>query len=155
MHSKNFRQTLKTLEQTFISLLIIFYEICTKYFNRQIIMATITIEGMQFFSYHGHFEEESVIGTKFLLDLYLETDTSKAEQTDELDDTVNYLAVYQVVKEHMNQKSYLIEHVARRILDAVMEHFPEIESAKLKFRKLNPPLGGQMDSVSITLNASR
>jgi len=118
-------------------------------------MATIAIEGMQFFSYHGHFEEESIIGTKFLLDLYLETDTSKAEKTDELNDTVNYLSVYNLVKEQMQQSSYLIEHVARRILDSVMEHFSEIESAKLKFRKLNPPLGGQMDSVSITLEAQR
>jgi len=118
-------------------------------------MATIAIEGMQFFSYHGHFEEESVIGTKFLLDLYLETDTKKAEQTDELEDTVNYLAVYNVIKEQMQQSSYLIEHVARRILDTVMEQFPEVEQAKLKFQKLNPPLGGQMDSVSITLEAHR
>jgi dihydroneopterin aldolase len=118
-------------------------------------MATIAIEGMQFFSYHGHFEEESIIGTKFLLDLYLETDTSKAEQSDKLEDTVNYLAVYLVVKKQMQQKSYLIEHVARRILDAVMLEFPEVEKAELKFRKLNPPLGGQMDSVSIRLTATR
>jgi len=72
-----------------------------------------------------------------------------------LEDTVNYLAVYLVVKEQMQQSSYLIEHVARRILDAVMEQFAEVEQAKLKFRKLNPPLGGQMDSVSITLEAQR
>ena len=118
-------------------------------------MATIAIEGMQFFSYHGHFEEESVIGTKFLLDLFIHTDTSAAEKSDDLDDTVNYLEVYNVVKQQMQQKSYLIEHVARRILDAVMEHFPEITKAELKFRKLNPPLGGQMDSVSIYLETER
>ncbi len=119
------------------------------------IMATIAIEGMQFFSYHGHFEEESVIGTKFLLDLYIHTDTSSAEKSDNLEDTVNYLEVYNVVKTQMQQKSYLIEHVARRILDAIMERFSEIEKAELKFRKLNPPLGGQMDSVSIYLEATR
>ena len=118
-------------------------------------MATIAIEGMQFFSYHGHFEEESVIGTKFLLDLYFETDTTKAEQSDSLEDTVNYLEVYNVVKQQMKQSSYLIEHVARRILDALMLEFQTIESAKIKFRKLNPPLGGQMDSVNITLSSKR
>jgi len=118
-------------------------------------MSTIAIEGMEFYSYHGHFEEEAVIGTKFNLDLYLETDTSKAELSDNLDDTVNYLAVYQVVKEQMDNSSYLIEHVARRILDEVMKAFPTIEFAELKFRKMNPPLGGQMESVSITLQAGR
>ncbi len=118
-------------------------------------MSTIAIEGMEFYSYHGHFEEEAVIGTKFNLDLYIETDTQKAEKTDNLNDTVNYLAVYQVVKKEMEKPSYLIEHVARRILDAVMDAFASIESIELKFRKMNPPLGGQMESVSITLSAFR
>ena len=118
-------------------------------------MSTIAIEGMEFYSYHGHFEEESVIGTKFNLDLYIETDTQKAEKSDNLNETVNYLAVYQVVKKEMEKPSYLIEHVARRILDSVIESFPTIESAEIKFRKMNPPLGGQMESVSITLSAIR
>ena len=118
-------------------------------------MSTIAIEGMEFYSYHGHFEEESVIGTKFKLDLYIETDTSTAESSDNLSDTVNYLAVYQIIKEQMKKPSYLIEHVARRILNAVMDNFPTIMSAEIKFRKMNPPLGGQMDSVSISLSATR
>ena len=118
-------------------------------------MSTIAIEGMEFYSYHGHFEEEAVIGTKFNLDLYLETDTEKAEKSDNLEDTVNYLAVYNIVKTEMETSSYLIEHVARRILDAVMKEFTSIDIAELKFRKLNPPLGGQMESVSITLNSIR
>ncbi len=118
-------------------------------------MATIAIEGMEFYSYHGHFEEESVIGTKFNLDLYIETDTTKAEKSDKLDDTVNYLAVYQTVKKEMETSSYLIEHVARRILDQLLSEFPSIDFAEIKFRKMNPPLGGQMESVSITLSAER
>ncbi len=118
-------------------------------------MGTIAIEGMEFYSYHGHFEEESVIGTKFIIDLYLETDTSKAEQSDRLQDTVNYLDVYQCVKDQMKTSSYLIEHVARRILDALLLQFSAIEAVEIKLRKLNPPLGGQMESVSITLDAQR
>ncbi len=118
-------------------------------------MSTIAIEGMEFYSYHGHFEEESVIGTKFNLDLYIETDTEIAEKSDNLNDTVNYLAVYQVVKKEMENPSYLIEHVARRILDSVMSSFTTIESAEIKFRKMNPPLGGQIESVSVTLSAVR
>lgn len=118
-------------------------------------MATIAIEGMEFYSYHGHFEEEAVIGTKFNLDLYLETDTEEAEKTDNLEHTVNYLEVYLCVKEQMETSSYLIEHVARRVLDAIMEKFQDIDSAELKFRKMNPPLGGQMESVSIVLSAVR
>lgn len=115
-------------------------------------MAEIAIEGMEFFSYHGHFVEESVIGTRFVVDLYLETDTSASEISDNLNDTVNYLEVYQVVKSEMKNSSYLIEHVARRIMNSVKSKYPQIDNLKIKLRKMNPPLGGQIESVSIVLN---
>lgn len=115
-------------------------------------MSTISIEGMEFFAYHGCFKEEQVIGTKFSIDLFMEVDTKKAEQTDQLEDTVNYQAVYLVVKKEMENKSNLLEHVGRRVLESIRLAFPQIESAKLKIRKLNPPLGGKMDFVSLELD---
>ncbi len=118
-------------------------------------MSTIAIEGMEFFSYHGHFEEEMVIGTHFVLDLCFETDTSKAEKSDNLEDTVNYLSVYLTVKKQMEKSSLLIENVARRIVDALFEEFEAIDSIKLKFKKVNPPLGGKMDGVSVVLEEKR
>ncbi|MBN2745418.1 MAG: dihydroneopterin aldolase [Bacteroidales bacterium] len=114
-------------------------------------MAEIAIEGMEFFSYHGHFEEESVIGTRFIVDLFIETDTTNAENSDKLSETVNYLSVYQLIKHEMKSPSHLIEHVARRILDKVKQTYPQIDYARIKLRKMNPPLGGQIKSVSITL----
>ena len=81
-------------------------------------MSTISIEQMEFYAYHGCFKEEQIIGTRFLVDLYLETDTKKAEKTDELADTVNYQEVYLLVKKEMDIKSKLLEHVGRRILDS-------------------------------------
>ncbi len=114
-------------------------------------MSVISIEGMEFFAYHGCFKEEQVIGTKFRCDLFLEVDTTKAEQTDNLNDTVNYQEVYQVLKAEMVTKSKLLEHVGRRILERVREKFPQVSHARLKIRKLNPPLGGKMDFVSIEL----
>ena len=115
------------------------------------IMSKITIENMEFYAYHGHFEEEQKIGTWFSLDLTMEVDTSKAELTDELEDTVDYSAVYQVVKEQMMIPSKLLEHVGRRILNAVKERFFDVTDAQLKIRKMNPPLGGKMDFVSLEL----
>lgn len=116
-------------------------------------MSVIAIEGMEFFSYHGHFEEESIIGTHFIVDLYFHTDTSKAEISDNLEETVNYLSVYQIVKQQMQQNSYLLEHVARRILNSVLKEFQEIEKAEVKIQKLNPPLGGKIKSVSVHLKS--
>lgn len=114
-------------------------------------MSVISIEGMEFFAYHGCFKEEQVIGTKFSIDLFLNVDTSTAEKSDKLEDTVNYQAVYLLVKKEMESKSNLLENVGRRILECMQETFPEVEQAKLKIRKLNPPLGGKMDFVSLEL----
>jgi dihydroneopterin aldolase len=116
-------------------------------------MSTISIEQMEFYAYHGCFKEEQIIGTRFLVDLYMETDTLKAEKSDYLSETVNYQEVYLLVKKEMEIKSKLLEHVGRRILDAVKDKFPEVTSAKLKISKMNPPLGGKMKNVSLTLIA--
>ncbi len=114
-------------------------------------MSTISIEGMEFFAYHGCFAEEQIIGTKFSIDLFLEVDTSRAELSDDLKDTVNYQSVFELIKEEMKTKSKLLEHVGRRILDKIENSFPEVIKAKIKIRKLNPPLGGKIDFVSLKL----
>lgn len=114
-------------------------------------MGIISLEQMEFWAYHGCFEEEQVIGTRFLVDVYLTVDTSKAEQTDHLHDTVNYQAVYRVIKKEMETSSKLLEHLGRRILEAIHSKFPAVNHAKIKIAKLNPPLGGKIGSVSITL----
>jgi len=111
-------------------------------------MSVIAIEGMEFFSYHGHFEEEKVIGTRFVIDLYIETSTEKAEESDNLKDTINYQEVYLLVKEEMKTPSHLLE----QILTAIRKRFAKIESIDIKLHKMNPPLGGQIESVSITLS---
>ena len=118
-------------------------------------MATIEINDMRFYAHHGCFEQERAIGTRFRVDLAFETDTTRAEMSDRIDDTVSYLDVYQVVKREMETPSNLLEHVARRIADAVMGRFAAVDTIRVKVSKLNPPLGGQMDSVSVSLSASR
>jgi len=115
-------------------------------------MSIISIEGMEFFAYHGCFKEEQVIGTKFRIDLFLEIDTSAAEKSDQLQDTVNYQSVFQLVKKEMETTSKILEHVGRRILDNIESEFPTVDHARIKIRKLNPPLGGKMDFVSLELS---
>jgi dihydroneopterin aldolase len=116
-------------------------------------MGLIQIEGMEFFAYHGCFKEERVIGTRFMVDVLIETDTSEAEITDDLKKTVNYQAVYKLVKTEMTEKSHLLEHVCRRIVTSLHAHFPEIRQVKVKLMKLNPALanGGKVKQVSVTI----
>ncbi len=114
-------------------------------------MGTIVLEGMEFFAYHGCFKEEQVIGALFLVDLEFETDTAAAERSDHLADTLNYQEVYGLVKREMEQKSHLLEHVARRILDAAGKAFPQMKRIRVKVIKTNPPVGGKVHSVRCIL----
>ena len=116
-------------------------------------MGLIEITGMDFFAYHGCFKEERVIGTRFTVDAWIEADTSDAEKTDDLKKTVNYQAVYAVIKREMLIHSHLLEHVARRIIDAINDEFNQVSHLKVKVSKLNPALthGGKIEQVSVTL----
>lgn len=115
-------------------------------------MGIIELEGMHFYAYHGHYEEERIAGTRFSVDVWLETDCATAAVSDDLDDAVNYQAVYDCVKEEMQRSSHLLEHVARRILDALFMKFSPIQKAKVRVSKLNPSMGGEIDKVSVTLS---
>ncbi len=114
-------------------------------------MGKILLEDMEFYAYHGCFKEEQVIGNRFLVDLEIEVDTAEAELSDKLDDTVNYQAVYNMVREAMDEKSHLLEHLARRILDNLRTGFPTIRQMKVKVSKMNPPMGGKMRCVSVEI----
>lgn len=110
---------------------------------------------MQFYANHGCFEQEQVIGTHFRVDMWFDTDTCRAEVSDNIDDTVSYLDVYQVVKREMSVPSHLLENVGRRICDAVLLGFPQIDAVTVKVSKMNPPLGGKLEAVSVELSARR
>lgn len=107
---------------------------------------------MEFFAFHGCFKEEKIVGNNFLVNLCIETDISKATQSDNIRDTLNYQTAYEIVKKQMAISSDLLEHVCQRILDALYVHFgTHIIKAKVTVKKMNPPMGGKMRSVSITL----
>ena len=115
-------------------------------------MGLIEIENMEFYAYHGHYKEEQIVGNRFLLNIKIETNTKKAELSDDINHALNYQTVYHIIKKQMTQKSHLLEHIARRILDAIYIEFEkQIISCELKVSKINPPMGGQIAQVSVTL----
>ncbi len=115
------------------------------------IMGLIQLEDMEFFSFHGCFKEERIIGNRFLVTVSFETDTTIAEETDDLSKTVNYQNIYKLVKKEMEITSKLLENVSSRILKRIIEQFPDITNIYVKISKIHPSLGGKMDKVSITL----
>jgi len=115
-------------------------------------MALIHLEGMKFYAYHGHFPVEQKVGNEFVVDLKIETSADKAAETDKLVDAINYQLLYDTVKDEMSLISYLLEHVAARILQALYQKFPSILHAEVKISKINPPLGGEIQKVSVILS---
>ena len=102
----------------------------------------IEIEGMEFFAFHGCYETERVVGNKF----------SKAAQTDNIADALSYLTAYEIIAKEMMITSHLLEHVAKRMIDALYNAFPQISHVTIKVSKLNPPLGGKIAATSVTLS---
>ena len=115
-------------------------------------MGLIKIENMEFYSFHGHFKEERIVGNKFLVDLTIETDMKIPAETDNLKDAVNYQRIYELVKQQMELKSHLLEHIARRILDSIFDELNGISKITVKVSKMNPPMGGKIGSVSIVMS---
>lgn len=114
-------------------------------------MGLIRIESMEFYSFHGHYREEQIVGNKFIVDLTIETDMRVPSQSDNLKDAVNYQQAYLIVKAEMEKKSHLLEHIAGRILDALYEQMEGISKATIKVSKMNPPMGGRIGCVSVVM----
>jgi 7,8-dihydroneopterin aldolase/epimerase/oxygenase len=115
-------------------------------------MGTILLEGMEFFAYHGHYNEERIIGSKFVVDLDFDYASDAAEKSDHLHDAINYQEVFLLVKKEMSVTSHLLEHVASRILAVLRAKYPVISRARVKISKLNPQLGSKVKQVSCVLS---
>lgn len=114
-------------------------------------MTIIRLNEMKFHAHHGFFDFEKQLGNTFVVDVSMVLNTDLAQQSDNLDDTLNYQEVYDVVKQEMEISSNLLEHVIQRIFSSIKNNFPQIKHLKVKLSKLNPPLGGAVESVSIEL----
>ena len=113
-------------------------------------MGVITVSGIKLYAYHGCMEEESKIGSDYVVDVVLEADLSAAAKSDDLSQTVDYVSVNSIVTEEMSIRSKLLEHVAQRIIHRLIDNHSEILSVEVSVSKLNPPINGNVDRVTVT-----
>ena len=118
-------------------------------------MDSITLNNIRIYAYHGCLPEETKIGSDYRVDLSVEADLDHSAETDVLADTVDYVHLNRIVKEEMHQPSKLLEHVAKRIMDRVFKELSPVQACKVKVAKLNPPLGGDVMDVHISLSRTR
>ena len=118
-------------------------------------MGLIHLENMEFYALIGHYKEEQMAGTNFLVNLILETNMDKPSRTDNLEDALNYQKAYQIVANVMGKKAKLLEFVANNILnDLFLEFKGLLKNATVKISKLNPPFGGGK-TVAVCVEMSR
>lgn len=109
----------------------------------------IIIEDLWIFAFHGVLPEENVIGTYYIINAEFYADLWKATQTDNLEDTINYAELNEIIHQEMAVPSQLLERVAGRIMDKVGDKFPQISKMKIKITKTRPPMRGEMKGVSV------
>ena len=107
---------------------------------------------VRFHAFHGVMPQERKVGADFTVSLRVGVDLSRAIESDDVEDTLNYATLYEVVKQEMAISSQLLEHVAGRIGKAVFNHFPQVESVDVVITKLNPPMGADCNGASVELH---
>lgn len=112
-------------------------------------MSKITVNTIQVYAYHGCWEEEAIIGGNYIVDVEMDVDFTQSAIDDDLSKTADYVVVKEVVYREMAIRAKLIENVAYRIHQALMKELTMCQSISVKVTKLNAPMGGQVESVSV------
>lgn len=113
--------------------------------------AQILLEDMIFHAYVGCFDEEKIVGNKFIVNLKFHTNIEKVAKSDDIHKAISYQDVYDIISVIMKKKYNLIETLASDIVDAVKNNFPSIQTIEIKLSKCNPPLGGEVKAASVIL----
>lgn len=119
-------------------------------------MDKIIIKDLDIFAYHGVNPEEQRDGQRFLLDVVLHTDLSRAGKSDELCDTVNYAAVCKTVKRAMTAEKYrLIECAADKVAGALLLSFPSVARVDVTLKKPDAPISAKFGFVAVEISRER
>jgi dihydroneopterin aldolase len=118
-------------------------------------MGIIKVKNIRVFAYHGCLKEETKIGSDYRVDIEVKANLTKSSKTDQLRDTVDYVLLNRIVKEEMANSSHLLETVAHRILKRIFKEDPLSSKATVWISKLNPPIGGDVEMVTIKMADKR
>jgi len=114
-------------------------------------MGKIKLKNIKIYSNHGCLDEERLIGSDYVLQLDVKTDLNKSCRTDDIKDTVDYVALNSIIKEETLKRSKLLEKVAHRIIDRIFNEHRSVTKAKVEISKINPPIEGNVEAVSIII----
>lgn len=116
--------------------------------------ATLSVElkGLEFFAFHGVFDQEREVGNRFVVDLTVNLAVTDGMRSDSLDGTVSYCDLFNIVKEEMVKPSKLLEHVALRIASRIKSSFQPVRSGHVRIAKCRPPIAGFNGEAAVALD---
>ena len=106
---------------------------------------------MRFHAFHGVLPQERLVGGNYLLNMRVGYPLEQAMADDDVNSTLDYAKLYELVKREMLVPSNLLEHVAGRIIKAVETTFPEATSIELTLIKENPPMGADCNGAGVEI----
>lgn len=118
-------------------------------------LGKVKVDNIRVYAHHGCLKEETAIGSEYRVDVSVDANLSVAKVSDRLSDTVDYVHINRIVKQEMKIPSKLLEHVGKRIIDRIFKEIETVEKAKVKVSKINPPIGGDVEKVTIVLKEKR
>jgi len=124
-------------------------------FTKTFIVGKVRIDNIRVYAHHGCLKEETAIGSEYRVDVSVTANLSKASLSDALSDTVDYVHINHIVKQEMETPSKLLEHVGQRIIDRIFKEIEIVEKARVWVSKINPPIGGDVEKVTVVLGESR
>ena len=118
-------------------------------------MGIIKVENIRVFAHHGCLTEETKIGSDYRVDLEVKANLQTSAKTDMLGDTIDYVFLNRIIREEMKKPSHLLETVAKRILLRILNEDALVNKATVWVSKLNPPIGGDVEMVTIKMAEKR
>ena len=118
-------------------------------------MDKIVLEGIKVYAFHGCMEEETKIGSDYLVNLSVKTDLRLPAKSDRIEDAVDYVNLLKIVDEEMAINSKLLENVAERIVSRILQTINAVNEVKVKVAKQNPPINGNISAVNVIRKGGR
>lgn len=119
-------------------------------------MDSIQISGIKTYAYHGVLEAERALGQFFITDVVMYLDLRNASATDDLTETVHYGEAYEIIENIIKSEPVnLIEYLAEKVVNVLFDRYDKILEMDITITKPSPPIDGNYNNVSITLNRKR
>ena len=112
----------------------------------------VTLKGVRVHAFHGVMPQERVTGADFVVSVKVKYPLQNAVKSDDVRDTINYAKILEIINKEMQKPSNLLEHVAGRIGESIVNQMPMTEEVFVTVEKVNPPMDADLDCAMVELH---